>query len=59
MYRILNVGLTAGTAVLLLSVQPALAQDDHLDRDRGGPAIPVLPLPHHQACGSAPGGSVS
>ena len=23
------------------------------------PAIPVLPLPHHQACGSAPGGSVS
>ena len=29
------------------------------DRDRGGPAIPVLPLPHHQACGSAPGGSVS
>ena len=30
-----------------------------LDRDRGGPAIPVLPLPHHQACGSAPGGSVS
>ncbi len=30
-----------------------------IDRDRGGPAIPVLPLPHHQACGSAPGGSVS
>ena len=29
------------------------------NRDRGGPAIPVLPLPHHQACGSAPGGSVS
>ena len=35
---------------------------DHVaqhNRDRGGPAIPVLPLPHHQACGSAPGGSVS
>ena len=30
MYRTLNVGLMAGTAILLLSVQPALAQDDHL-----------------------------
>ncbi len=30
MYRILNVGLMAGTAVLLLSVQPAWAQDDEL-----------------------------
>ena len=29
--------------------------EEDIDRDR----IPVLPLPHHQACGSAPGGSVS
>ena len=47
------------------SVLPPSVRDSHsshgacLDRDRGGPAIPVLPLPHHQACGSAPGGSVS
>ena len=48
------------------SVLPPSVRDSHSrhgaypdNRDRGGPAIPVLPLPHHQACGSAPGGSVS
>ena len=30
MYRTLNVGLTAGAALLLLTVQPGLAQDAHL-----------------------------
>ena len=43
----------------LLTRSFLMVLDGARDRDRGGPAIPVLPLPHHQACGSAPGGSVS
>ena len=53
--------LIGATLALLLAISPTAADDygERLcNRHRGAEVLPPRPLPHHPACGSAPGGSM-